>query len=279
MKSRAEINAFLKKEKKQFNFKFTFDLKRDLVYLDWIFNQFIKGEMTGLLEGKALLKAPDLEAADFLARQVRDEIKHARLYANLRSRLRKQNPDADFLKVPGFLSALVQPISGRLWYEHCFLDKNIGEDWVLCLMLTLMNTMPEKRLVNTLESIAVDEVTHIQFGRAQTQKALNKSNFYRNYLMGLYSRNRWAMQLFYGMVLKHFHRKQRDDLARLTEQFFTQTMSMLDQRTEELLGRKLPRGFAAFGRAVFSQAIFTLRFFLTGWFRRAPALERVTESA
>ena len=45
------------------------DPQRDRDLLEWMFNQFLYGEITGIQVGHWLYDAPDFEAAKFLARQ------------------------------------------------------------------------------------------------------------------------------------------------------------------------------------------------------------------
>ena len=50
--------------------------ERDREILRWMFNQFLYGEVTGIQVGHWLYDAPDLEAAQFLARQSLEEMQH-----------------------------------------------------------------------------------------------------------------------------------------------------------------------------------------------------------
>src|SRR5213075_3021145 len=49
---------------------------RDRELLEWMFNQFLYGEVTGIQVGHWLYEAPDMEAAKFLARQSLEEMQH-----------------------------------------------------------------------------------------------------------------------------------------------------------------------------------------------------------
>ena len=49
---------------------------RDRELLEWMFNQFLYGEVTGIQVGHWLYDAPDLDAAKFLARQSLEEMQH-----------------------------------------------------------------------------------------------------------------------------------------------------------------------------------------------------------
>src|SRR6476661_5678545 len=52
------------------------DPVRDRELLEWMFNQFLYGEVTGIQVGHWLYDAPDFEAARFLARQSLEEMRH-----------------------------------------------------------------------------------------------------------------------------------------------------------------------------------------------------------
>ena len=48
----------------------------DREILQWIFDQFLYGEVTGIQVGHWLYDAPNLEAARFLAKQAIEELQH-----------------------------------------------------------------------------------------------------------------------------------------------------------------------------------------------------------
>jgi len=203
---------------------FRWQLDKDGKYLAWIFKQFLAGEMTGLLEGKALLKAPTLNDADFLASQIRDEIRHAKIYQRM-----LQQFSASEYKVPFLLTKLVAPLSGRLWQEHCFIDKAVGEHWVLCTMAMLYETTEDSRIKKTLATIASDELRHIEFGESKLKEAL-AIPFYKKYLLGLYYSNRLMISIFSFLVRQFFLIKKRNDLAAMTEIFFAKAVFILNKK-------------------------------------------------
>ena len=53
-----------------------FDPIADREILQWVFNQFLYGEVTGIQVGHWLYGAPDLESARFLAKQAIEELQH-----------------------------------------------------------------------------------------------------------------------------------------------------------------------------------------------------------
>src|SRR3954453_15836824 len=82
------------------------DPARDRELLEWMFNQFLYGEVTGIQVGHWLYDAPDFEAARFLARQSLEEMQHVdnflRIMAMLGCRPRSAHPAVRFLP-PGML--------------------------------------------------------------------------------------------------------------------------------------------------------------------------------
>ena len=52
------------------------DPARDRELIEWMMNQFLYGEMTGIQVGHWLYDAPDFDAARFLARQSLEEMQH-----------------------------------------------------------------------------------------------------------------------------------------------------------------------------------------------------------
>jgi len=236
-------------------------LDKDRELLRFIFARFIDGEFTGLKEGVAMQYAPDLEAADFLARQIRDEIRHAKMYKTLYLLCDKTGR---IPKSPWILNAIMNPISGRLWMEHCFLDKAIGERWVLHLMQALVDNVDDRRVVNTLKAIARDERSHIAFGEHETRKAMKASAFKRRYLWGLYLRVDFAMMLAFFFLKSLIARRYSTGAASILEHFFTQTREIILVEAANLLEVKPKRSVA---QMLFFQLVFLLRWPFVGWTR------------
>lgn len=236
-------------------------LKHDRALLAFVFARFIDGELTGIAEGRALTYAPTLAAADFLARQVRDEIRHARMYAAL---LRYVTPEKQVPQSPWLLKKIMAPISGRLWHEHCFLDKAVGERWVLYLMRTIMKNTNDRRINKTLEAIAKDEELHIRFGEEETHAVVKKSRFWRFYLWGLFLRVDFAMALAYRLLKRLIAQRYSKAAAALLANFFTHEREKVATEVAALLGVSVKRSV---WQMVFCQVIFWLRWPLVGWLR------------
>ena len=267
MLSSKDVIKRLELESKKIKVDYRFDLSEDAIYLDWIFQQFVEGEMTGLIEGSALQKAPTLSDSNFLACQVQDEIKHAQIYFKQMNRLRKDY-QYEPLEMPSFLKALAKPISGRLWQEHVFLDKAIGELYVLYVMIALKQALGDSRLAKALDNIAKDEIQHIHFGETQTQKYVEKNKFYKNYLLGLYLRNDFVMNFFNKLVKRFFEKKNRKDLSTMSSNFYEQSRAHLRNRIEDLLAfniNSLSGGRRAY-LVIRSQCLFLLRNIFFRWF-------------
>ena len=267
MLSSKDVVKRLELESKKIKVNYRFDLSEDAVYLDWIFQQFVEGEMTGLIEGSALQKAPTLSDSSFLACQVQDEIKHAKIYFKQINRLRKDY-QYEPLKMPSLLKAPVKPISGRLWQEHVFLDKAIGELYVLYVMIALKQSLDDSRLAKALDNIAKDEIQHIHFGEIKTQKCVEKNKFYKNYLLGLYLRNDFVMNFFNKLIKRFFEKKNRKDLSTMSSNFYKQSRAHLRNRIDELLGSNI--NSLSGGRRAYllirSQCLFLLRSIFFRWF-------------
>ncbi len=241
--------------------------------LAFIFARFIDGELTGIAEGRAMQFAPDLSAADFLARQIRDEIRHARLYAGLYAYV---SPEAPVPRQSWLLKVITAPVSGRLWIEHCFLDKAVGERWVHFLMQALTEHLEDARIVKTLKAIARDELTHIAFGEAQVRLHAGQSRFRRYYLWGLYLRVDFALGLAYRMTRRLIARRYSLQGAQVLELFFTRYREQGLAEIADLLGVKPVKSI---GQMFACQVLYLFRWLFTGWLRNpARAFRRSAEN-
>lgn len=236
-------------------------LPEDRELLAFVFARFIDGEFTGLKEGYALNYAPDLESADFLAKQIRDEIRHAKMYRRLYASLgiTGKVPQGNWL-----LQTIMAPITGRMWLEHCFLDKAIGERWVLDLMETLIAQVADKRVVTNLKAIARDEKSHIAFGEAQTRIHLGKSRFKRWYLWGLFLRVDFALAIARRLTGRLIRRRYSAAAADLLLDFFVRAREQIAIDAAGILDVAVRRSWL---QMIACQAIFLLRLPFAGWFR------------
>src|SRR5712672_2091755 len=86
------------------------DPVRDRELLEWMFNQFLYGEVTGIQVGHWLHAAPDFESARFLARQAVEELQHV----------------TNFLKIMQALGVSPQPAHPTLRFLATGM---MGDDW------------------------------------------------------------------------------------------------------------------------------------------------------
>jgi hypothetical protein len=240
-------------------------LPEDRELMGFLFARFIDGEMTGILEGRALTYAPTMQAADFLARQIRDEIRHAHMYAAL---YRYAAPGDKIPRSPWLLKAILAPVTGRLWAEHCFLDKALGERWVLYLMRQLIRDTEDSRITRTLRAIAKDEEEHIAFGEEQTRHFVGTSRFRRYYLWGLFLRVDWSIALAYRILRPLIRRKYSAAAASMLEDFFAESRVKIANECAALLGVRVRRSLV---QLMLCQLIFLLRYPFVGWWRSPKA--------
>lgn len=150
---------------------------RDL--LAWIFDQFLYGEMTGIQCGHWLHRAPDLDAARFLARQATEELKHVDVFL-------------ECLRLIGARPAPAHPLvryltTGRMpdtWAEHVCLEMAMGEGLVLMAFYAIIDTVDHRSVVRLLEKAASQEVRHVAFGESRTIDLVRARPALRRRLLG-----------------------------------------------------------------------------------------------
>src|SRR5688572_12047371 len=118
----------LTREEMTFDFQGgTLDPARDKELLEWMFNQFLYGEMTGIQVGHWLYEhAPDYEAAKFLARQSLEEMQHVDNFLRIMAMLGLKPK-----KPHGAIRFLATGMMGSSWAEHVALEMAAGEGFVL----------------------------------------------------------------------------------------------------------------------------------------------------
>lgn len=158
----------------------SFDLERDREVLGWIFSQFLYGEVTGVQVGRWLERAPDFDAAQFLARQANEEIAHVKVFLRILSSLQQTpQPPNRVLKI------LATDFAGATFTEHCFVDMALGEGFVLAALYALVDTVPESDIRTLLRGLARQQEGHVSFGEEQTMKALRRDGSQARHLLGL----------------------------------------------------------------------------------------------
>jgi len=165
------------------------DPARDRELLEWMFNQFLYGEVTGIQVGHWLYDAPDFEAAKFLARQSLEEMQHVdnflRIMAMLGCRPRPAHPAVRFLATG---------MMGGSWAEHVALEMAQGEGFVLGAFYAVIDTLDHKPSVDILRRAVKQEERHVEFGEQQTAKAIEGKPWLRRRLLGLALVSMWGVR-------------------------------------------------------------------------------------
>ncbi|MGE0868723.1 MAG: ferritin-like domain-containing protein [Kofleriaceae bacterium] len=161
----------------------------DRELLEWMFNQFLYGEITGIQVGYWLYDAPDLEAAKFLARQSLEEMQHVdnflRIMTMLSCRPNPAHPAVRFLATG---------MMGGSWAEHVALEMAQGEGFVLQAFYAVIDTLNHRQTVEILKRAVKQEERHVEFGEQQTAKAIKDKPWLRRRLLGLSLVSLWGVR-------------------------------------------------------------------------------------
>src|ERR1700759_5804386 len=165
------------------------DPTRDQALLEWMFNQFLYGEVTGIQVGHWLYDAPDLEAAKFLARQSLEEMQHVdnflRIMMMLGCQPKPAHPAVRFLATG---------MMGSSWAEHVALEMAQGEGFVLQAFYAVIDTLDHKPSKAILRRAVKQEERHVEFGEQQTAKAIEGRPWLRRRLLGLALVSMWGVR-------------------------------------------------------------------------------------
>jgi bacterioferritin (cytochrome b1) len=188
----------LTREEMTFDFQGgTLDPARDRVLLEWMLNQFLYGEMTGIQVGHWLYEAPDFDAAKFLARQSLEELQHVdnflRIMAMLGCAPKPAHPAVRFLSTG---------MMGGSWAEHVMLEMAQGEGFVLLAFYAMIDTLDHKPSVDILRRAVKQEERHVEFGEQQTMKAIRDKAWLRRRLLGLSLVSMWGVRRLAGFMRK-----------------------------------------------------------------------------
>jgi bacterioferritin (cytochrome b1) len=165
------------------------DPTRDKDLLEWMFNQFLYGEVTGIQVGHWLYDAPDLEAAKFLARQSLEEMQHVDNFLRIMTMLGCQPKPAH----PA-VRFLATGMMGSSWPEHVALEMAQGEGFVLQAFYAVIDTLDHKPSVDILRRAVKQEERHVEFGEDQTKKAIEGRPWLRRRLLGLSLVSMWGVK-------------------------------------------------------------------------------------
>lgn len=173
------------------------DPSADREMLEWMFNQFLYGEITGIQIGHWLYDAPDLEAARFLSRQSLEEMQHVdnflRIMAMLGCRPKPAHAAVRFLATG---------MMGGSWAEHVALEMAQGEGFVLQAFYAVIDTLDHKPSVDILRRAVKQEERHVEFGEQQTAKAIAGKPWLRRRLLGLSLVSMWGVTRLAGFMEK-----------------------------------------------------------------------------
>jgi bacterioferritin (cytochrome b1) len=165
------------------------DPVRDRDLLEWMMNQFLYGEMTGIQVGHWLYDAPDYDAAKFLARQSLEEMQHVdnflRIMTMLGLRAKPAHPAVRFLATG---------MMGGSWAEHVALEMAQGEGFVLMAFYATIDTLDHKPSADILRRAVKQEERHVEFGEQQTMKAIEGKAWLRRRLLGLSLVSMWGVR-------------------------------------------------------------------------------------
>jgi bacterioferritin (cytochrome b1) len=175
----------------------TLDPARDRELIEWIVNQFLYGEITGIQCGHWLYEAPDYEAAKFLARQGLEEMQHVenflRILAMLGCQAKPAHPAVRFLATG---------MMGGSWAEHVALEMAQGEGFVLLAFYAIIDTLDHKGSVDILRRAVKQEERHVEFGETQTRKAIAGKQWLRRRVLGLSLVSMWGVRRIAGFMHK-----------------------------------------------------------------------------
>jgi bacterioferritin (cytochrome b1) len=256
------------------------DPTRDRELLEWMFNQFLYGEVTGIQVGHWLYDAPDLEAAKFLARQSLEEMQHVDNFLRIMTMLGCQPKPAH--AAVRFLST---GMMGSSWAEHVALEMAQGEGFVLQAFYAVIDTLDHKPTVDILKRAVKQEERHVEFGEEQTRKAIEGKPWLRRRILGLSLVSMWGVAKLAGyihkklpadhVVLKHLPAFLAH--ANRCAETRLQRIGVLEGPLSELSGmkRKLLVAEAYGGKALGSLAsLVTLPVRMLPWFKK----KRVTDT-
>lgn len=180
------------------------DPVRDKEAVEWILNQFLYGEMTGIQVGHWLYEAPDVEAARFLARQSLEEMQHVDNFMRMLTMM-----DMEAKPAHPMVRFLSTGMMGGSWAEHVCLEMAAGEGFVLLAFYAIIDTLDHKPSVDILRRAVKQEERHVEFGEQQTMKAIAEKPGLRRRLLGLNLVSLWGVHRLAGFMQKRLPADQK----------------------------------------------------------------------
>jgi bacterioferritin (cytochrome b1) len=266
----------LTREEMTFDFQGgTLDPARDREVIEWMMNQFLYGEMTGIQVGYWLYEhAPDYDAAKFLARQSLEEMQHVENFLRIMAMLGCKPKPAH-----GAVRFLSTGMMGGSWAEHVSLEMAAGEGFVLMAFYAIIDTLDHKPSVDILRRAVKQEERHVEFGEQQTMKAIEGRAWLRRRLLGLNLVSMWGVRRLAKFMQKRLpqdhpvmkHLPAFLELSVRCNETRLRRMGMLDRPLAELgaLRRAALVTEAYGGKALGALAsLVTLPLRLLPWFKR-----------
>jgi bacterioferritin (cytochrome b1) len=173
------------------------DPVRDRDLLEWMMNQFLYGEVTGIQVGHWLYDAPDFEAAKFLARQSLEEMQHVDNFLRIMAMMGLRPKPAH-----AAVRFLATGMMGGSWAEHVALEMAQGEGFVLQAFYAVIDTLDHKPTVDILRRAVKQEERHVEFGEDQTKKAIEGKPWLRRRILGLSLVSMWGVRRIAGYMEK-----------------------------------------------------------------------------
>jgi bacterioferritin (cytochrome b1) len=243
------------------------DPVRDRDLLEWMLNQFLYGEVTGIQCGHWLYDAPDLEAAKFLARQSLEEMQHVDNFLRIMTMIGAQPKPAH----PA-VRFLATGMMGGSWAEHVALEMAQGEGFVLQAFYAVIDTLDHKPSTDILRRAVKQEERHVEFGEQQTTKAIEGRPWLKRRRLAGYIHKKVPAD---HVVLKHLpafleHANQCAEIR-------LRRIGVLDRPLSEISGAKRAALVAeAYGGKLLGglASLVALPLKLLPWFRR----KRVTDT-
>lgn len=174
--------------------------------MEWILNQFLYGEVTGIQVGHWLYDAPDYESARFLAQQSLEEMQHIENFLRIMHMLECTPKPAH--PVVRFLAT---GMMGGNWAEHVALEMAQGEGFVLNAMYAVIDTLDHTPSVEIMKRAVKQEERHVAFGEAQTTRAIAGKPWLRRRLLGLSLVSMWGVKRLASFMesrLQQGHQRQ-----------------------------------------------------------------------
>ena len=256
------------------------DPVRDKALLEWMFNQFLYGEVTGIQVGHWLYDAPDLEAAKFLARQALEEMQHVDNFLRIMTMLGCQPKPAH----PA-VRFLATGMMGGSWAEHVALEMAQGEGFVLQAFYAVIDTLDHKPSADILRRAVKQEERHVEFGEDQTKKAIEHKPWLRRRLLGLSLVSMWGVRRLARYMEKRLpadasvlrHLPKFLDHANTCAEIRLRRIGLIDRPLAEMSGAKRAALVAeAYGGKLLGGlgSLLATPFRLLPWFKR----KRVTDT-